>query len=294
MATELKKGTYLLTQDLLADPSHKDALVKLAQAAKPGKAARGGLLTREQRNWVHVHISKVAWPLLSLERQRLYDHDGKAGRKEPKRVETRMPWQVPEAATRGSSVARVPAEAGTPEPARSSSWQPSGRASAAEATPLPRSPCSSQPSASVAAAASASAGCRTRGGEEGQTPPAPRRLDFDSCADKAESSAPEQDSKKRKGGSWSSFTARRRRQLKASVADLVRGSAKDAEDAAAMLGSVAKALEADFPGLEQKLVGALRSADCRCQPLVTASWPQPRYDVCFSCCLERKSALPQL
>ena len=60
---------YLLTSDPLADSRHRGALVRLAQGDRPGKTARGGLLTKEQREWLHQHVAKVASPTLLPEDQ---------------------------------------------------------------------------------------------------------------------------------------------------------------------------------------------------------------------------------
>ena len=83
MPTSLGNSTYLLNSDPLAHSRHRDALVRLAQGERPGKAARGGLLAEEQREWLHRHVAKVAWPTLLPEEQGVHDADAKQGRTRP-------------------------------------------------------------------------------------------------------------------------------------------------------------------------------------------------------------------
>ena len=51
----LNNLSYSDLQRRLDDPQQRDELVQLAREARPGRAARGGLLTREQRASLHCN-----------------------------------------------------------------------------------------------------------------------------------------------------------------------------------------------------------------------------------------------
>ena len=53
----LNNLSYSDLQRRLDDPQQRDELVQLAREARPGRAARGGLLTREQRAWLHCNVA---------------------------------------------------------------------------------------------------------------------------------------------------------------------------------------------------------------------------------------------
>ena len=56
-AMSLNNLSYSDLQRRLDDPQQRDELVQLAREARPGRAARGGLLTREQRAWLHCNVA---------------------------------------------------------------------------------------------------------------------------------------------------------------------------------------------------------------------------------------------
>ena len=48
---------------MFADPTYKAALQRGACKAKPGKPARGGDFTKEQRTWAWNFVRRHVWPL---------------------------------------------------------------------------------------------------------------------------------------------------------------------------------------------------------------------------------------
>ena len=247
MPTSVGKATYLLTSDLLADSRHRDALVRLAQGEKPGKAARGGLLTKEQRDWVHLHVAKVAWPTLLPEERGMYETDATQGRKKPKPVQlrARLPWQDPEG------------QVGSTPPAASSSSAPR----------------------QVEATAQAASSMET---------PVRRRLDFEDTPPEGRAGDSLRSSRKAHGSSWSTYGKRRRAQLRTSLKDIVSGAAQDSTEAADMIAAAVGVLASDFPDLSTQLMAALRTSECRCQPLLSDAWLD-----CETLSLRSKSLMPE-
>ena len=70
-------ASYRFMQDLL-ETSRRDELLRLARAAFPGHPARGGLMTKQQRMWLHRHVSSTLWNELPTEQKKLYEKDPKS------------------------------------------------------------------------------------------------------------------------------------------------------------------------------------------------------------------------